>query len=267
MSHFTVGVITENGFEEEVAKLLAPFDENLDVKTITPKEDIIAKGRKWIEDYKESELYKKFKKDPVAYGKDKNAGHMNFLMRDFPKMLKMSDEEIFALETEDVEPEDILDDGSVVSYYNPQSKWDWWVIGGRWDSSIPTKSDNKVNTVKISEIDFSPAQDEIDHYAENWDVRVNGAEKTRHDYAYMDVPSKEQLLKVYGTKENYIKAFAGFSTYATLTPSGDWHEPGQMGWFGTSTATDASREEYKKNIKDIMDKYSDHYLTLVDCHI
>ena len=35
MSHFTVGVITKNGTDNEVEKLLAPFDEGLDVKTIT----------------------------------------------------------------------------------------------------------------------------------------------------------------------------------------------------------------------------------------
>lgn len=267
MSHFTVGVITKNGTEEEVAELLAPFDENIEVKTVTPKKDVIAKGKQWIEDYKESETYKAFLKDPVKYAKDANKGHMDFLTIEFPKMMNMSDEEIHAHETRYMEPEEVLDDGSVVSYYNPKSKWDWYVIGGRWDNELPTKFGSHVNTAKISDIDFTPQPEEIEHYSENWDVRVNGAEKTRHDYSYMDVPNKETLLEKYGTKEKYIEAFAGFSTYATLTPSGDWLEPGQMGWFGMSTATDDSREDYRKTIKDVLDKYQDHYLTLVDCHI
>ena len=41
--HFTVGVITTNPSLEEVEKLLAPFDENIEVETYIrhSKEDII----------------------------------------------------------------------------------------------------------------------------------------------------------------------------------------------------------------------------------
>ena len=48
MSHFTVGVITKNGTEEEVIKALEPFDENVEVDRYIEytKEQLIEKGKK-----------------------------------------------------------------------------------------------------------------------------------------------------------------------------------------------------------------------------
>lgn len=265
MSHFTVGVITKSGTRNEVRKLLAPFDEGLDVKTITSKEEIVEKAKQWIVDYMESPTYKEFTKDPVEYAKDKGKAHMDFLMSEFPKMRKMTDDELHQRETEHLDPEDMLPDGSVISYYNPNSKWDWWVIGGRWEGLIHTKSGKSVNKAKISDIDFGATPDEIEYYTDRWNVIVNDAPMTKHELAYPG--TKESLIETYGTMENYIKEMAKFSTFATLLPSGEWIEPGQMGWFGTSTATDESRQEHQKYIESIYDEYKDHYLTVVDCHI
>ena len=40
------------------------------------------------------------------------------------------------------------EDGSILSTYNPMSKWDWYEIGGRWRGGIPG------NEVKMSEVNI-----------------------------------------------------------------------------------------------------------------
>ena len=60
-----------------------------------------------------------------------------------------------------------------------------------------------------------------------------------------------------------------FSTYAVVTPDGEWHEPGEMGWWGISFATDEEEanwyNEYSKFI-DMANK-NNYLVTIVDCHI
>ena len=60
-----------------------------------------------------------------------------------------------------------------------------------------------------------------------------------------------------------------FSTYAVVTPDGEWHEKGSMGWWGCSseTADEAKdwEERYRERFLDSADP--DWILTIVDCHI
>ena len=37
-----------------------------------------------------------------------------------------------------------------------------------------------------------------------------------------------------------------FSTWVVLTPDGKWHEPGQMGWFGCSSASEEDEKKFFK---------------------
>ena len=39
--------------------------------------------------------------------------------------------------------EQFNDDGQPISTYNPDSKWDWYVIGGRWDGWINDKETSR----------------------------------------------------------------------------------------------------------------------------
>lgn len=46
------------------------------------------------------------------------------------------------------------------STYNPDSKWDWYSIGGRWSDGIKTKSGEYVDECFLGEIDWSPFKPE-----------------------------------------------------------------------------------------------------------
>lgn len=83
--------------------------------------------------------------------------------------------------------------------------------------------------------------------------------------------TKEYLKKLYGDKETYALRNSTFSTYSILTPDGEWLEPGTMGWFGISSATENEEREWYKSYQSIIKKFAeenpDYVVTLVDCHI
>lgn len=81
--------------------------------------------------------------------------------------------------------------------------------------------------------------------------------------------SEEYLKSKYPTEEEYIRNFTKFSTYAVLTPDGEWYEPGKMGWWGISSATADEEKEFENNYEENFIKSADPEweLTIVDCHI
>ncbi len=265
MSHFSLGVITsEKPEEHDLEVKLEPYGQHISVRSVTPKKQVIENARRWREDYKESNMYKDFMKDPDEYRENASDGHIEFLEETFPEMLKMTDEELYQYEIRYEEKDNITRDGGVVSYYNPNTKWDWWVTGGRWDSSIPTKSGELVNTAKISEIEFKPDAETVEEYSKIWDIIVNEIDG---ETGMIFPPTKEFLLETYDSKEDYVKASGEFNTYAILLPCGEWVEPGRMGMFGISDENPKSKQNYIQERRDIMDEYKDYYLTIVDCHI
>lgn len=128
MSHFTVLVIGDNPEEQ-----LAPFDESIEMPRYTKhtKEQLIEISRKRIEDFKNG-LYAQYLKDPEEYLKDSFPAHTDYVTKEFPKKLNFTDDECYQDEIRFYEPKDIDENGGVYSTYNPNSKWDWYQLGGRW---------------------------------------------------------------------------------------------------------------------------------------
>ena len=148
MSHFCVYVFPDKN--TSVSELLAPYDENIELApyVLYTKEQAIAKVRSDIEKYRDS-TYKEYLADPVKY-KEKcghNKNHIDYLENEFQKKLNWTDEECYE-EIAKWKREDgmVAEDGSILSTYNPKSKWDWYMIGGRWSNYIPG------NEVKMSDI-------------------------------------------------------------------------------------------------------------------
>lgn len=179
MSHFITLVFTkENG--RTVEELLAPYDENIVYApyVLYTREQAIAKIRKEIEDYKNGP-YTEYVSSPKKYEESHpNAEHINYLKNKFPKKLEWTDDECY----EDMKgrfDEDMIKlNGDLLSTYNPNSKWDWYTIGGRWNNYLKTLSGETTNEDYASEIDWK-------------DI----------------IP------------------------FAFVTPIGEWHERGEMGWW------------------------------------
>ena len=150
MSHFCVYVFHDEN--TTVDKLLAPYDENIELSpyVLYTKEQAIAKVRSEIEDFK-NRIYKEYLADPDKYKENwgHNKNHIDYIENEFPKKLNWTDEECY----EDIakwrrEDGMVAEDGSILSTYNPKSKWDWYQVGGRWRGRIPG------DEVKMSEVDI-----------------------------------------------------------------------------------------------------------------
>jgi len=122
--------------------------------------------------------------------------------------------------------------GIAKSTYNPNSKWDWWVIGGRWDGVMC-------------------ALDRIDDKGGGFNFGDKFHTEERN------VCSIEDFKK---DRENRI----GF---ALVTPDGQWHEKGTMGWFGISH-DDMAIQDWDNYVKKLLASMPlDYKVVGVDAHI
>lgn len=215
MSHFITLVFTkDNG--KSVEELLAPYDENIVYVPYVryTREQAIKQVRKDIEEYKKT-IYAEYLANPEAYEHkyETNKKHINYLKNEFPQELTWSDEQCYEYMKQFFENEMVTPNGDLLSTYNPNSKWDWYVIGGRWDKSLKTLSGEEVNEAYVNEIDWT---------------------KT--------------------------------TPFAYVTPDGNWHEQGEMGWFAC-VSNEKDKESWKTEFKEFVKTLDDVIVTVVDCHI
>ena len=115
-------------------------------------------------------------------------------------------------------------------WHNPEARWDWWVVGGRWAGYIAATEGS---------------------YGE-----------PSSDFRYPEGRFDSALVAD-------CDFYPGFETYAVLTPDGTWHEPGRMGWFCTTSATSEEEERFSATYRERFIDTADHdwTATVVDCHI
>ena len=229
MSHFTVAVFHRP--DQDIETLMAPYDENLRV-----------------------EPYVEFtREEAIAYAR-----------KHYKSVADMSDDRCYAYMAEDYKTDA---EGNLLSTYNPKSKWDWWTEGGRWAGMLKVGG-KKVDSARVADIDFTPDPLEYEAALRYWDVVVEHQEK-RPGEEYVSLYGEQYYLDYYGDRETYARYMTQFSTYAVVTPDGEWHEKGRMGWFGASSETpDEARdweEHYRERFLDTAE--ADWVLTIVDCHI
>lgn len=153
MSHFSVAVFTKpNG--ETVEDLLAPYSENLEV-----------------------ELY-------IAMTKEEALQEIAEYEYKYPEYKTMTDEEkikdFFGYRHFDK-------DGNPMTSYNPNSKWDWYSIGGRFAGLLKAKEGNhgsgsvfnpnprrkgEYDSARVGDIDFSLNMEEYNKAIRYWEVVV-----------------------------------------------------------------------------------------------
>lgn len=160
MSHFGVYVFHDKN--TSIYDLLAPYDESLrfDPYVEYTKEEAIADVRKEIEDCKNGS-YAEYLKNPEDYKKKYGYSndHIKYLKDEFPKKLNWTDDQCYDYKKEFYDADMIDKDGNLLTTYNSKSKWDWYVVGGRWDGGIPMKTNMKLeikscNECKVSQIDM-----------------------------------------------------------------------------------------------------------------
>ena len=119
------------------------------------------------------------------------------------------------------------------STYNPDSKWDWYSVGGRWSQSIKTKSGEHVNLCLLGEIDWSPFKPE--DYCKEAEKNWKGE-------------------KYYPLKNGVKWRFTSEELPFCVVINGEWYERGQMGfWACVANEKDDKtwNEEFMELIKDL----------------
>ena len=226
MSHYTVTIILPDvpknakHVEEMLEPLLAPYNEELEVE---PYKDYC---RPVVENWRTAA--------------DRELAWPYSVVRENAPELDLSDYAAVATFMN----KRYADDGGEREYgadedglfqwstYNPLSKWDWWVLGGRWAG-------------------FYTLLDGCTGYTGTPGVFGNDP-GTGYDAA-----RKGDIL----VEDHRVQ------TYAVLA-EGVWRSPGRMGWFGVSTETDDQQAEYEKWFQEFwQDLGDDVWLAVVDVHI
>lgn len=277
MSHFSLAVILKDDESVYLDDALDKFDEEKEVdkyirytkEEATNKSKELIKGN--LERYKKQLAEEEVKEEPDEDWIKRLKELIDYCQ---PMVDNYTDEDYYNYIAEDYSEDMIDNEGNIYSTYNPDSKWDWWGIGGRWNNLLTLKREKEndpivhTNVAKIKDIDFDYTNPEKIKYNEMlWEKIVEG--KHQDNRELFSMYNKEYLLNRYKTKENFVKSVTRFRTYAILTPDGVWHEAGQMGWFGVSGATEDDEKTFDENYFNILDteKYKDYLLVVVDCHI
>ncbi len=256
MSHFIVAVFTENEFQD-IDDLLAPYDESVVVEPYVDatKEELIQHQRERMQSIYENQ-YAEWQRNPAAYEKRAHAEHIEYL-RSLPKHMKQTDEQLYAEAIEGYSEDDITPDGAVLSQYNPDSKWDWYTIGGRWQGMLklkPGKTGERGESGIMSKmsVDYDAA------YAADIDFDAMRESQYGHIQPYKEALkngfyTEEYMRERYPSELEYYQHMTAFNTYAVITPDGVWHAPGDMGCFGMSSDSATGRRSWE-------DEYYDRFI-------
>lgn len=159
---------------------------------------------------------------------------------------------------------------------NPNAKWDWYSIGGRAHGLLIAKAGKRgklgersffgapaekgtYDSMKVEDIDFDAMREQakksLTPFDSCWERRMY---------------KPEYFQKKYPDEETYVRMNTEFSTYACVTPDGEWHAPGTMGWWGIDDAKPEEKSEFlggyfEKFIKPAIE--NGWHMTIVDCHI
>jgi hypothetical protein len=156
-----------------------------------------------------------------------------------------------------------------LSTYNPQSKWDWWIIGGRWRGHFKVKPNMPyiLGDETWGEEERPPAGngDIVKKMDVDWEGMLHDSmESCRQAWRRED---HRFLFTKATTEEEYVAEVAGIATFALIDKEGEWHERGNMGWWGVVTDEQDRGEWTKAYIEYVGSCDDDDMLFLLDCHI
>lgn len=257
MSHYTVGIITkEKPNYTQLEDMLEPYSENLRVAPYITrsyeevKKELVEYLERVVKSYEENEEVDKEK--IKEYNKLAQA-----LKEDNIEYIRNWNEEnnyYYGIDEK----------GNALSTYNPNSKWDWWDIGGRWSGMIDNNQQKLTELKPLINKGQYTEEELIAMYPEHYEYymdMLNGKSYYR----------KEYILSQYPDLETYVMKMENLYTYALMLPNGEWIEPGEMGWFGISAASEEEHRDYEENywkiVEEMAKRYPDGYMTIVDCHI
>lgn len=224
--HYNVAVIL--GPLDSLEDALAPFDENLEVEAYISRtrQDIINDAKS---------MKARIEESPSDYEDD---------IRKKYTQAKTDDELYQCMVNEYYEYDD---EGNLLSTYNPNSRWDWWELGGRWSNKLKLKNGESADRAPLKNVDFSD-NDEIYYEVLNWWKENVEGEDTASALSYSEKYTAEELARIR----------CKFYTCDVLV-DGKWYSsddfPSENDWI---------KEFYSRFIKG---RNPNDIINIVDCHI
>ena len=228
MSHFTVMVVLDEYSEDALEKALQPFHEyectGTEDEYVIDLDETDRLKAEWSE-----EIWVKRKADGtlgmayVAEGEDPNGAER--MTRE--AFFSARDGYDFNAWVTDYEGLSFNSRGRVMRRTNPNAKWDWWVLGGRWRGMLVSKAAQVV------------------HGSPSWTnagEEVEGVDAAK----WSDVENKDLV------------------TFAILK-DGHWAERGKMGWWACVSDANDNWEADSAKIRDTI--RPEQWVAVVDCHI
>ena len=175
---------------------------------------------------------------------------------------------------------DGVEKGCYYDLTNPNAKWDWYEVGGRWEGMLHSKNNDSSNSMLISELDIegqyrsilitqqSNYQDMLDSFEDGEKGEWRNYEECKDWDEYSNQPAIKQirdkgLVKYYlniddmncSLKEYLSKSPSPFLTYAVLVEGEEDNE--NMGWY----------EELTPHVWAFMlNEHKDYWITIIDIH-
>lgn len=185
---------------------------------------------------------------------------------------------------------------------NPNKKWDWYRLGGRWKGMLLLKNGQESDQALVRDIDFRAMRDraeqkavELYRYARSllasvpeprsWeairsehDGDIAAARKVFHGQeAYRLAREDKRLL--HHAFEGCLEEFwwpesrhvfrarkEAFSTFAVLK-DGTWYERGRTGWWGV-VHNEQDTDEWLSHFETLVESLApDTLISIYDCHI
>lgn len=166
---------------------------------------------------------------------------------------------------------DVDEAGNVGRWTNPNAKWDWYTVGGRWDGNVIP--DNRA-AAGIVRWDWKRKKQGIDaekrYRAYHELLLQRTTEKMTEqefNHALIDVAGlwKDPDLDTLTLNEYVAKHEAKAPVFAFIDLDGQWHERGHMGWWAIVSDQQPDYDtEFWQFVKTLP---ADQILYLVDCHI
>lgn len=158
------------------------------------------------------------------------------------------------------------------------SRWDWWVVGGRWTGALdgyePEKDPRNIEVCQIcggtgqrdwTGLDVTP----------EWIAECNGCNACKGTGQSLKWPTQwvDHPGDIVPIRELRFLS-ESFVPHAVLTPDGVWHEECRVGLFGCSSDADdggfhivSGEGDWTTKVAQLLKQHEDGTVVLVDCHV
>jgi hypothetical protein len=205
MSHFTVLVIGD-----DVEKQLQPYHE-YECTGIEDEYVIDVDTTDEVKEYLERGLFVGPRKDNGKIDDQYYEEQANEYLTEWKKMTRLEYLQSKGLTPEEIE-EEIIDytgfkkkeDGSWYRHTNPNSKWDWWVIGGRWAGFFKMKPGGEGEVGRSGLFGTPPAEEGYVDVVKKKDIDFEGMLKESEDKAAKSYDEVYEVIKDTPIAESWV---------------------------------------------------------------